>query len=354
MEIKDKLKKYKEKLISEKLFIPVIAILLGNINYENEQDPLIKLISNYEEIKNILNLKDKNIYKYLYFNMKKVHDILYDEEEVIPVDFKIEKTMIFYFYLNLLIKDNKTIVNYSYSIDFIKEIKDFQKNNNDNIYKKIIISKICIDLINNYKQNDKLEEENEDKSKDNDDKEKEEEILNKFQKENEVIINENIKYFKKIGLNIDIKESISKKIDEIYIEIIISLIKSKKFENYEYVKEILNELKFENISITKLMSDKLKPILNPNENYIIKDYTINTYNDLYEEKNINFYYILLKFLLKNPLYIYQTPLLLKIKYILRNSREIVNLDQNLQEKLNYIIEKIKGQKETNTSLNIEI
>ncbi len=35
--------------------------------------------------------------------------------------------MIFYFYLNLLINDNKTIVNYSYSIDFIKEIKNFQK-----------------------------------------------------------------------------------------------------------------------------------------------------------------------------------------------------------------------------------
>ena len=336
--IKEKLKNYKEKKL----------ILLRNIDYENEQNPLIKLISNYEEIKNILNLKDEIIYKYLYFNKKKVHDILYDEEEVIHVDFKIEKTMIFYFYLNLLINDNTTIVNYSYSIDFIKEIKDFQKNNNDNIYKKIIISKICIDLINNYKQNDKLEEENEDKSKDNDDKEKEEEILNEFQKENEDIINENIQYFKQIGLNIDINELISKRIDEIYIEIIISLIKSKQFENYEYVYKILSQLDFEKLSFTKLMFDKLKQILNSNENYI-KDYEISKYFDLYKEKNINFYYILLKFLLKNPLYIYQIPLLLKIKYILRNSREIVNLDQNL-----HIIEKIKGQKETNTSLNIEI
>ena len=85
--IKEKLKNYKEKKL----------ILLRNIDYENEQNPLIKLISNYEETKNILNLKDEIIYKYLYFNMKKVHEILYDEEEVIHVDFKIEKTMIFFF-----------------------------------------------------------------------------------------------------------------------------------------------------------------------------------------------------------------------------------------------------------------
>ena len=134
--IKEKLKNYKEKLKSEKLIISFLDILLGNIDYENEQNPLIKLISNHEEIKNIFNLKDEIIYKYLYFNRKKIHEILYDEEEVIHVDFKIEKTMIFYFYLNLLINDNTTIVNYSYSIDFIKEIKDFQKNNNDNIYIK--------------------------------------------------------------------------------------------------------------------------------------------------------------------------------------------------------------------------
>ena len=338
--IKEKLKNYKEKKL----------ILLRNIDYENEQNPLIKLISNYEETKNILNLKDEIIYKYLYFNKKKVHDILYDEEEVIHVDFKIEKTMIFYFYLNLLINDNTTIVNYSYSIDFIKEIKDFQKNNNDNIYKKIIISKICIDLINNYKQNDKLEEENEDKSKYNDDKEKEEEILNEFQKENEDIINENIKYFKQIGSNINIKEIISKKIDEIYIEIIISLIKSKKFENYEYVYKILSQLDFEKLSFTKLMFDKLKQILNSNENYI-KDYEISKYFDLYKEKNINFYYILLKFLLKNPIHIYQIKFIKKIKDIMKSFIPEVKLDKNLQEKFNYIYEKIKGKKEKKTSLN---
>ncbi len=63
------------------------------------------------------------------------------------------------FYLNLLINDNKAIVNYSYSIDLINEITNLQKKISDTIYKKIIISKIIIDLIYNYKQSDNYKEE---------------------------------------------------------------------------------------------------------------------------------------------------------------------------------------------------
>ena len=284
--IKNRLKDYKDKLNSEKLFISFIPILLETLDYENEKN---SIISKYDEIKKILDLKDANIYKYLYFNKKKVHDILYDKDEVITVIFLKEKIMIFYFYLNLLINENKTIINYSYSIDLINEINNLQKNNNYNIYKKILISKFIIDLINNYKQSENYKEE------------EEKEILNKIEKENDTIINNNFQFFKTIGLDIQKNEIISKKIDEIYIELITSLIKSKKFDSYEEIYKIISELELENIFITKTMFDKLSNILNSEEcnYYIIKDR-----EDLFIQKKINFYYILLKFILKNTIYIY--------------------------------------------------
>ena len=294
--IKNRLKDYKKKLTSEKLFISFIPILLG-IDYENEKNCLI---SNYEEIKNILDLKEENIYKYLYFNKKKIHGIngiLYEEEEVINVDFEIEKTMIFYFYLNLLINDNETIVNYLYSNKFINEITNLQKKIRDTIYKKIIISKIIIDLIYNYKQSDNYKEE-------------EEEILNEIENEN--------------------------------------LIKSKKFDNYEETYKIISELELENIIITKTMFGGLNNILNSEE---CKYYIINNIEDLLNQKKTNFYYILLKYILKNTIYIYNIESLNKTRKIIleliKNKKdniynEIINSD--FKDKIEYIIETFTDSK----------
>ena len=320
--IKNRLKDYKKKLTSEKLFISFIPILLG-IDYENEKNCLI---SNYEEIKTILDLKEENIYKYLYFNKKKIHGIngiLYEEEEVINVDFEIEKTMIFYFYLNLLINDNETIVNYLYSNKFINEITNLQKKIRDTIYKKIIISKIIIDLIYNYKQSDNYKEE-------------EEEILNEIENENKAVMGDNFKPPKKIGL------------EEIYIEIIKSLIKSKKFDNYEETYQIISELELENIIITKTMFDNLNNILNSEE---CKYYIINNIEDLLNQKKTNFYYILLKYILKNTIYIYNIESLNKTRKIIleliKNKKdniynEIINSD--FKDKIEYIIETFTDSK----------
>ena len=137
---------------------------------------------------------------------------MYEEEEIININYIEEKkTLAFYFYLDFLIKDNP-LLNYSYSFDFIKQINDLQKNNNNNIFEQIIISKIIIDLINNYRN---LESKYKNK-------------LNEIENENRALINKNINILEnkeKIRFKIDERALLSKKIDMIYIDILISLIK---------------------------------------------------------------------------------------------------------------------------------
>ena len=68
------------------------------------------------------------------------------------------------------------------------------------------------------------------------------------------------------------------------------------------------------------MINKLYEIFNSNKDYI-NDYLILNLEDFSNEKKVNFYYILLKYILKNSIYIYQIPFFIKtsvnIKQILR-------------------------------------
>ena len=60
------------------------------------------------------------------------------------------------------------------------------------------------------------------------------------------------------------------------------------------------------------MIDDIFKILNNNENYI-NDYILINNEDFSNEKKINFYFILFKYILKNSIYIYQLPFILKTK-----------------------------------------
>lgn len=321
VEIQKNIKDYKNKISSSKIEISFIIFLFG-IN-ENNNQLFEKLISNYKEIQAILNLKEKDIFKFIYFNKTKVHQILYDEEEIINVDFEIEKNLSFYFYFHFLIRENKWQINYQFSIDFINQLNSLQENNNDKKYQKMIISKIVIELIKNYKETYNYKEE------------KEVEILNKIENDNKKIIEENINYFSEIGLNITKEGILLKNVDEIYIDIIYILMKERKFEDYEYSNKILKELDLENIDITKYMLDNLNKFLNSNESYII-DYMINCVEDLVNEKKINFYYLLFKYLFKNSIYIYNIPLLLETR------RNILNILKSNTNHLSICISKYKG------------
>ena len=76
-------------------------------------------------------------------------------------------------------------------------------------------------------------------------------VLNNIEEENTNFIKNNINIFKEFGLNYDLNIIKNKKIDEIYIEIINGLIQNNKFDDYEYLKDILkNKLEIQNIDIT--------------------------------------------------------------------------------------------------------
>ena len=284
--IKEKLDYYENELKSKKLCFSYVYTLFGIEDVQNNF--FSNLLSKYDEIEKILNLKEENIFKFFYYNNNKVHEILYEDEKTIKVEEnEIEKkSMHFYFYLNLLISEDSTIVDYEYSINLIKKINDLQKKKNDKIYQKIILSKIIINLINNYKKLEYYNEENDKK------------ILKKMKNDNKIIIENNINSF----ISTDSpKNVINKKIDEIYSEIIIGLIKSINIENYENALKIISELDLENINITETMLNKLSEFLDSEES---KYYIISNKNDLYDEKKIIFFYILFKYILKGTFYIY--------------------------------------------------
>ena len=227
-----------------------------------------------------------------------------------------------YFFINLLLKDNINMVNYEYSFDSIKIFNNIINNNQNNIFIDISGSKLIIDLIDNYKQLDKYDEE------------KEEEELKIIENESLNKIKNSLNELKKFDLILDedtVKES---KIDKIYIDIIKMLIKKNKIDS----NEILDKLDLKNINITKAMLDELSNILDNN----INNYKISNQEDLIDNKKINFYFILFEYILKNQIYIYHIPFLLKtkkqiIKIIKSHEFSINNLKDDSKQRLIDII-----------------
>ena len=297
-------------------------------------DPIYKLLLDYSDIEKIQKINDKKemelLCKFLYFNRKKVHEILLDSDKTIHFEYEENKNLSFYFYLVLLIKDMPYILNYTFDLEYIKEINDKQDQNKE-IYKKLIISKIIIELVNEYKAiYDYFGDENEEK-------------LNIIINMNLSIIKDNINAFKEMEINWTEVEFCSGSIDLIYIEIIISLIKQKKLEDYEYSYELIKQLNIDSIDINSAMYDKLYNLLNKDEDYI-NDYIISNKEELVNENKINFYYILLKYILKHPIYIFQIPFLMKTKrYIIdsfKSNNNIIytkKLKNNLVDRLKYIL-----------------
>ena len=139
------------------------------------------------------------------------------------------------------------------------------------------------------------------------------------------------------------------KIDEIYSEIIISLIKSN---NFKYCYKIFPQLDLEKIDITQTIKDEIYKLLDINNNYI-KQYDILKAKDIFNKNTkIDFYYILFKYILKNPIYIYQIPFLLNlrkkiIKIIKSNLIENLynfNSKVNMNRKIKYVIKTIVDSK----------
>ena len=288
------------------------------------KEPLLNLLSDFSQIEKLMELKEP-IFKYLFFNYKTIQKILNNSDETIIIHLKNNNIfeLSYYFYLSLLITYNTNKVDFKYNINIIKNINN-QRIEKDNNIKKILKYKIVLDLIENYKQSDEYNEDEDD------------EILNEIRAN----INENTFDEFNLGLNANNCKGIN--MDKIYINIIKSLLGRMNLEN---TLNILQQLNCEQIIFTKEMFDEIL-----NEDYI-NDYNILNINDLLNIEKLNFYYILLKYILKNSYYIYQFSFLCKIRIIIikiiKSNIEILlssDMSLNIKEKMDYIIEKFTDSK----------
>ena len=309
-------------------------IILNDFSQIND----LKLFSNFSDISTFLNKDRKTQILFLYLNRININEILYNEETF--VNMKINKdnfNLKYFFFLSLLISENKNIVNYIYTIEFIKEANHYKDKIDDKeIYKKIIMAKIINELIDNYKVSDNYDD-------------KEEEELNNIEIKNENIIDNNINNLKKINPYLNKNYIKNEKIDKIYLDIINGLLNKKNFSNIEFIVEVLSQLELESINITKPMIDEISKIINMNSD-LINEYSIRNILDLFNTDKINFYYILFKFLLKNPIFIYQFPFIYETKRIIieninkESSSFSSRVGKEIISRIEYIIEIITDSK----------
>ena len=256
-----------------------------------------------EEIKTIQKLNNPYFLIFLYINKDKVHDELYENEELLKIDFKIkDKKISQYIYLCLLIEDGE-MCDYHYSFELINKLNDIQRGEKEKIFKKIIIAKIILSLVDNYNEI----EDNEDNENN-----KYEEELKTISDFNLKILNDNDNITKLSQYELKLEDLKSKKIEEIYLIIIKYLIENSKLEDSDYIENIINQIELESIILTKLMLNELTKILTLEKEYI-KKYEINNFDDIFDKKKLFFYYNLIKYILKQSLYICQIPFLLKIR-----------------------------------------
>ena len=72
------------------------------------------------------------------------------------------------------------------------------------------------------------------------------------------------------------------------------------------------------------MFNEISKALFSNESYI-NEYRLNSFDDLFENKNVDFYYILFKYILKNPIFIYDIEFLNEARKIIIKK---INSNQN--------------------------
>ncbi len=298
-----------------------------------------------EEIISIQKLDNPYFLLFLYINKDKVHEELYDKEEILKIDFETKDQQISkYIYLCFLIEDINVMCDYKYSFELINKLNDIQRNEKEQALKKIILAKMIHSLVDNYSQIVDNE--------DNKNNKHEEELVKIYDFNSKILYditnNTNLNQY---GLKLeDLK---SKKIEEIYLIIIEYLIQNSKLEDSDYIENIINQIELESIILTKLMLDELIKILTIEKEYI-KKYEIKNFGDLFDKKIIYFYYNLLKYILKQSLYIYQFPFLLEsrikiLDFIKNNLGELFislkNSDYKYQ--IEYILKQFIGDNSYN-------
>jgi len=312
------------KKINEKIIIN----FKESKNKENKNEKF-KIYIN--DLSNYFKLDKIKIVKLLYFNVDSFHQILYDYDIEIILDEE-QKNLPYIFYSSLLIQENLNIINYSFTIELIKGINNKINENKNKTYLILLLSKSIFDFIDAYKglpeYNNNLEEIKEIENNNTNIIEKLIEEINETNKNNKLKLNFNLAYIK------------SQKVDKIYIDIIIDLLKNK-FEDYNYIYRIITEMELESIDITKTMLEETKNFLDDKSNGIMDEYLISKSEDLHDENKINFSYILLKYILKSSNFIYQIEFFQKIRNnLLKLGKSELNnfFNQQKKDKSKYILE----------------
>jgi hypothetical protein len=239
-----------------------------------------------EDIKKIQKSNIPDFLIFLYINKDKVHDKLYDNEELLKINFEIkDKKISQYIYLCLLIEDGE-MCDYQYFFELINKLNEIQRGEQEQILKKIIMAKIILSLVDNYNQI----EDNEDNENN-----KYEEELKTISDFNLKILNDNDNITKLSQYELKLEDLKSKKIEEIYLIIIKYLIENSKLEDSDYIENIINQIELESIILTKLMLNELTEILTLEKEYI-KKYEINNFDDIFDKKKLFFYYNLIKYI----------------------------------------------------------
>jgi len=291
----------------------LFIISLNKIESIDKNNSIKGLPFEYEDIISIQRLNNPYFLIFLYINKNIVHEILYDKEEMLNIDFEIKNEKISQcIYLCFLIENGTEICDYQYSFKLINKINEIQRGEKEKIIKKIIMANMILSLIDNYNQ---IED---NKDNENNKHEIELKLISEF---NSKIFDDKDYMTKLNQYELKLEEFKSKKIEEIYLIIIKYLIENSKLEDSDFTENIINQIELESIFLTELMFEELIKILSIGKEYI-KKYEINNFNDIFDKKNVIFYYNLIRYILKQSLYIYQIP------FLLETSKKILNLIKN--------------------------
>ena len=306
--------------LSQKLKLVLFSTSSCFINLNNNYplNELLFICSDEEKDRLFnLNIEAPNIFRFLYFNMKAFHEILYKNDAVIKIDkTNFDEKFINYFYLAKLIEDQNEIVNYEFKIDIIEDLSN-QKSKG--IFYDIIIAKIINKLIDNYVDSEEYIKENEDSL--NEIREKHLEKINRSS-----IGNYEISY--------DRDKIENEKLDKIYIDIVINaLLKSGKIEEKNdeekvFFSNFTEQLDLKNVEITQTMMEELNKFFEEEESK--NEYNILKSKDLFNKSKINFFYNLFKYIFKDNFFISQNTFLSELR---KNIINILRKENEIQSKL---------------------
>ena len=329
-------------LINQSEFFSIIK----NDDNNNEKNkpiiiPFCELIGSYQDIENILLNKEINIIEYIYLNKDRINQILYDKDTNIKIEQNYLVKFSDYIYLYYILAESRDVVNYIFEIELIDAFNDILLATKSKI-KMIILSKLEIFFIDYYFE-----------QKDDENTKKYEDMKNKCKQ----IINVNINYLKEDIADLNIDNLLSDDIENIYTEIIKSLIINGKLNDSDKTIKLLDDLEIKHIRLNKKFYDNLSKILIEKN---LNKYKISDIDDISDENKMNFYRILFEYILKSSDYIFYNSFLLEtrkkiIEIINDKPNQFYSMAKNNKNKeaLSYLIE-FEYYKERAKSLRVNI